>query len=318
MKKYALFAAVLFCCSAVFADDDPLELSLTTAVAYYPESERKTGDTHFSGICGAFEGAQAAVTFDATYTVPFLQGSGDLTADNSAKFSCAFELSPISVMPSLSISFTPIAFLEFAVGGRAGTGWNLSEDLQGISEFNADKPEYKDINAFSGWYLNGWASACLMFDIGEVIEGDWTHVFATATYKAGYQKLTGTNETIWNWQAEYGMADGWIYEQEYMLGYQMPTKLSMIAVGTTLTGHYKSSDFGDYSSSYDGDYMTVDIWPMAALTLTEKDDIYLMVDFTSRRSFKEKYDDIAHEPLMTKSGREWIFYYLGLQWKHKF
>ena len=98
----------------------------------------------------------------------------------------------------------------------------------------------------------------------------------------------------------------------------MPLKLSMIGVGTTLSGHYKSSDFGDYSSRYKGDFMTIDIWPMAEITLGKKDKLFVLFDFQSRRSFHEKYKDVEHEPLMTYSGREWIFYTLGFQWKHLF
>ena len=36
------------------------------------------------------------------------------------------------------------------------------------------------------------------------------------------------------------------------------------------------------------------------------------------RSFREKYDDDAHEPFMTTTGREWLFYAIGVQWKHSF
>ena len=35
-------------------------------------------------------------------------------------------------------------------------------------------------------------------------------------------------------------------------------------------------------------------------------------------SFKEKYEDSEHEPLMTKTGREWLLDAIALQWKHVF
>ena len=92
----------------------------------------------------------------------------------------------------------------------------------------------------------------------------------------------------------------------------------MIAVGTTLSGHYQSSDFGDYGSSYKGDFMTIDIWPTAEITFDSKDKLYVLFDFQSRRSFREEYIDDDHEPLMTYSGREWLFYSIALQWKHIF
>ena len=36
------------------------------------------------------------------------------------------------------------------------------------------------------------------------------------------------------------------------------------------------------------------------------------------KGFKEKYEDSEHEPLMTKTGREWLLDAIALQWKHVF
>jgi hypothetical protein len=319
MNKYVLLASALACYSMLFAEEkSPLELSITTSGAYYPKVDHKSGSSHFSGVSGVYESAELVTEFDAVYTLPFMQGEDDLTKDNYAAFKLGLELSPVTIAPVASATISPIAFLELAIGGTVGTGWNISDIFQGMAKYNESKPEYKDMTPFAHWYLYGWASACLMFDFAEIWEGDWHHIVATATYKAGYQKLTGTNADVWLWQATEGLASGWIYEQEYVLGYQMPLKVSMIAIGTTLSGHYKSSDFGKYASSYKGDFMTIDIWPSAEITLGAKDKLYVLADFQSRRSFHEKYDNTEHEPLMTYSGREWIFYSLAVQWKHVF
>ena len=323
MKTIHLLSCIALCSTAIFAENNspatsPLEYSLTTSAAYYPEVEHDRGSTHISGISGPYDGIEAVTEFDAIYTLPFLKGDDELTADNHLAFKLGLELSPITVAPVASVTFSPIAFLEFAVGGTAGSGWNAFDLFQGMAAYNATEPEYKDMTPFAHWYLYGWGSACLMFDLAALWEGDWHHVVATATYKAGYQKLTGTDSDVWLWQASDGLASGWVYEQEYFVGYQMPLKLSMIGVGTTLSGHYESSDFGDYSSSYKGDFMTIDIWPMAEITFSKKDKLYVLFDFESRRSFREKYKGEEYEPLMTYSGREWIFYTLGIQWKHLF
>ena len=323
MKTIHLLSCIALCSTAIFAENNspatsPLEYSLTTSAAYYPEVEHDRGSTHISGISGPYDGIEAVTEFDAIYTLPFLKGNDELTADNHLAFKLGLELSPITVAPVASVTFSPIAFLEFAVGGTAGSGWNAFDLFQGMAAYNATEPEYKDMTPFAHWYLYGWGSACLMFDLAALWEGDWHHVVATATYKAGYQKLTGTDSDVWLWQASDGLASDWVYEQEYFVGYQMPLKLSMIGVGTTLSGHYESSDFGDYSSNYKGDFMTIDIWPMAEITLDKKDKLYVLFDFQSRRSFREKYKGEEYEPLMTYSGREWIFYTLGIQWKHLF
>jgi hypothetical protein len=57
---------------------------------------------------------------------------------------------------------------------------------------------------------------------------------------------------------------------------------------------------------------------MAEITLNKTNQIYVVVDFTTRRCFKEKYEDSEHEPLMTKTGREWLLDAIALQWKHVF
>ena len=326
-KAFFAFAAVLCVGNQLFAEEapkkatqapSPWEFSATTSAAYYPEVEHDRGSTHITGISGPYDGIEAVAEFDAAYTLPFLRGDDEFTADNHVTFSAGLEVSPITIAPVASITVSPIAFLELAIGGTAGTGWNAFDLFQGMAAYNAVEPEYKDMTPFAHWYLYGWGSACFMFDLAALWEGDWHHVVATATYKAGYQKLTGTDSDVWLWQETDGMASGWVYEQEYFVGYQMPLKLSMIGVGTTLSGHYESSDFGDYSSNYKGDFMTIDIWPMAEITLDKKDKIYVLFDFQSRRSFREKYKGEEYEPLMTYSGREWIFYTLGFQWKHLF
>ena len=326
-KAFFAFAAVLCVGNQIFAEEapgkatqekSPWEISSTVSAAYYPEVEHHRGSSHVTGISGPYDGIEAVAEFDAAYTLPFLRGDDEFTADNHVTFSAGLEVSPITLAPVASITVSPIAFLELAVGGTAGTGWNAFDLFQGMAAYNAAEPEYKDMTPFAHWYLYGWGSACFMFDLAALWEGDWHHVVATATYKAGYQKLTGTDSDVWLWQETDGMASGWVYEQEYFVGYQMPLKLSMIGVGTTLSGHYESSDFGDYSSNYKGDFMTIDIWPMAEITLGKKDKLFVLFDFQSRRSFREKYKSEEYEPLMTYSGREWIFYTLGFQWKHLF
>ena len=328
MKQQLLFIPVALC-SMLYAQEtavlektnpekSPWEFSATTSAAYYPKADHESGSSHFSGISGAYDGVKGVVEFDAAYTLPLLRGNNAFTKENHATFNIGLEISPVTIAPVASITLSPIAFLELSIGGTAGTGWFIGDLFQGMAEFNESKPAYRDLTPFAHWYLYGWASACLMFDLAALWEGNWHHVVATATYKAGYQNITGTDDDVWLWQASKGLASGWIYEQEYFLGYQMPLKLSMIGVGATLFGHYQSSDFGKYSSNYKGDFMTIDIWPMAEITLDNTDKLYVLLDFQSRRSFREKYKDEDYEPFMTYSGREWIFYTIGFQWKHLF
>lgn len=324
MNKFASILLITACSSVLFAeeaaqkDKSPLELSLLTTAGYYPKTDHKTGSSHFSGINGIYDGVEFVTEFDASYTMPFLNGSDELTADNHLAFKLGLELSPVTVAPLASVTFSPIAFLEFSIGGTIGTGWGLTDDIQGLAKLDESKTKYKDLTPFAHWYLYTWASAYFMFDLAAIWEGEWHHIVTTATYKAGYQKMTGTKSTVWGWRNSYGFANGWVYEQEYFLGYQIPLKVSMAGIGATLWGNYQSSDYGKFSSNYDGDFMTIDIWPMVEVKLSDKDLLYVLADFRARRSFLEKYDDNAYEPFMTTTGREWLFYAIGAQWKHTF
>ena len=108
---------------------------------------------------------------DAIYKMPFLQGNNDFTKKNHVDFKLGLELSPVTIAPVASVTISPITFLEFAIGGTVGSGWNIGSLFQGMSKYN-----------------------------------------------------------------------------EY----------------------YQSSDFGKYASSYKGDFMTIDIWPTAEITLGKK------------------------------------------------
>jgi len=324
MNKFISILLMTICSTALFAEEtsskekSPLNYSLLTSLGYYPETTPKTGSSHFAGLSGIYDGVELVTEFNATYTMPFLKGSDELTADNHLTFNLGVELSPVTVAPLASVTFSPIAFLEFAIGGIIGSGWGLTDDIQGLAKLDESKPKYENLTPFAHWYFYTWASGCFMFDLAAVWEGDWHHVVATASYKVGYQKMTGTKSSVWTWRNSYGQASGWVYEQEYFLGYQMPLKVSTVGVGTTLWGNYQASDYGNFSSNYEGDFMTIDIWPMVEIKLSQKDILYVLADFRGRRSFLEKYKDDAHEPFMTKTGREWYFYALGFQWKHTF
>ena len=321
---YVTCAALLFCNLASLSaeEEKPVEFSISVGAAYYPESSHTTSSgTSFQGLSGAYDSAELAVTPALSYTMPFLTSDNMLMENNYLILEAALQISPVSLTPSASVTISPIAFLELSAGGKTGTGWNLA-GIQGMGEYSISKKEYEDISAFSHWYLYGYGSATLMFDFGEVWEGDWHHIVMTATYEAGYQKLTGTSD-VWQWQANsYPMANGWIYTQDYFVGYKMPLKVSLVGLDLTLSGHYDTSDFdaSNISKSYEGDFMTISISPLAQIQLDSsgKNELFVYGCISSRRSFKEEWEDYDTEPLLTKNGREFYFDSFGIQWKHRF
>lgn len=321
---FSLTCAALLLCNFVSlsAEENPVEFSISVGTAYYPESSHTTSSgTSFRGLSGAYDGLELAVTPAVSYTIPFLTSDNMLMEDNYLTLDAALQISPVSITPSASVTISPLAILEFSVGGKAGTGWNLA-GIQGMGEYSINKQEYEDISALSHWYLYGYCSATFMFDFGEIWEGEWNHVVMTATYEAGYQKLTGTS-AVWQWQSNnYPMANGWIYTQDYFIGYKMPLKVSLVGLDFTLSGHYNSSDFdsSNISESYDGDFMTIAITPLAQIQLDSygKNELSVYACISSRRSFDQEWKDYDTEPLLTKNGREFYFDSFGFQWKHRF
>ena len=322
MKKRLVFAMTSLLLFAIHVgavaqenETDALTFSIAVTGGYYFESSHTTeSGTHFQGLSSAYYAFALAVTPMVEYTIPFLTADNALMADNHLTINAGLEITPASLTPNLSLSFTPIALLELKVGSKAGTGW------LGMSEYSFEKPEYEDLTAFKHWYLYNYASATLMFDFGAVWEGDWHHIVTTASYEIAYQKLTGTDR-IWRWQASaFPLADGWVYAQHYFLGYMMPIRLSMIGVDCALMGNYKSSDFGEVDESYDGDFMLINISPMIQIKLgsSEKDTLIILGSIIGRRSFEEEWEDSDKEPLYTKNGREFYFDSIGAVWKHTF
>jgi hypothetical protein len=326
MKQYAvlsLFIALLLS-GSIFAQDtkkSPLELSATTDFAWYPASEYHSGSTHYAPVTGLYDGIQVRTTLNASYRIPvsvsFLPQTNMLFAENNITFTGGLELSPVSLMPELSVSFTPVAFLVFSAGTMAGTGWDVL-GIQGIAGYNTASHEYDNLTPFKSWYLCGWANGTFMFDTAALWPGNWHHIVMVASYDVEYKTLTGTGSTVWDWQTTKSCADGWQYDQYYLLGYQMPGVISLAGVSVELYGHYNAGDYGELADTFCGNFMSVEICPLMQLTLSKNDTVFAMLNFKARRSFKENHTSEDEEPLLTYDGSEWYLQRIALRWKHTF
>ena len=163
-----------------------------------------------------------------------------------------------------------------------------------------------------------FARATIKFDVGALWPGDWHHIVGLASFEVGYQSLLGSTQTVWEWQTFAGNADGWVYRQYYVVGYQMPIKLSMIAMTFDLTGHFNASDYGQFAQSFGGDFLYAEIGPMIEFTLNKKNYFYSLIAFTGRRSFAEPHDKEEVEPSLTNTGTEWLWDYIAFRWVHFF
>ena len=152
-----------------------------------------------------------------------------------------------------------------------------------------------------------------------IIPGDWTHAVMQASYTGSYVGVTCVDDgKIWLWQLVGNNCNGWRYTANFVLGYQMPLPLSMIAVNTDVYALFNSDDYGIYSISYNGDFTNVTISPMLKFDFSKKDSLFVLFEFKKRRSFEEEHSDSKEEIFLTYSGAEWFFNRIAFSWTHVF
>lgn len=64
--------------------------------------------------------------------------------------------------------------------------------------------------------------------------------------------------------------------------------------------------------------MEFGISPLCQFTFTDKDMLTVMVNFKTRRSFKESHDSSKVEPNLTYDGYEWFLNRIVFSYAHKF
>lgn len=322
MKIKSLFFTLIllsaFSFSLAAQEESPLKFSITTDAAYYPKSDYVAGDTHFAPLTGIYSGVEGRVSGNMDYTISTPLGEHWLLSSANIVLNASLELTPVSIKPGVSVSFTPLPFLVFSTGAQAGTGWNLF-GLRGMSYLtnNGTEPVYKDYSPFQTWFVKWYGQGTFQFDTGALIEGDWTHFQIMYTYQIYYAALTSAKNTdVWMWQCSGNKTNGWNEYQNLVLAYQMPLVLSRTGILTEIDGHYSNSDY--YFEKYNGSFKTVSISPLMQFTFGEKDSLAVLAGFSSRRSFEEAHTESIYEPLLTYKGREWFFNRIALSWTHNF
>jgi hypothetical protein len=219
---FTTVSAVVFilCPALVQADDITSSTELSLQISSLPE---------------------AKLSLTQSFTFPFLQGSGPLTSGNNIKTDITAEVTPVSMAAMANVIFTPIAFLEFNVGGKLGSGWNMVlgngiglnvpvGDTPGLGtprKFNIDG------SPFDGLQWRAWVGGAFQFDLAAVVPGDWNHILVRAYNEFRYSAYTraGTREP---WIIENDRAEnlnGWTYHLTTVLGYQMPLSPVLNFVG---------------------------------------------------------------------------------------
>lgn len=125
----------------VFSEEEShLKIYLQTAGAYYPASECKTDGSNFAPVTGAFSGFECCTTLFADYKIETPLGNHWLLKDANVLLSGGMQLTPLSILPQISLGFQPFPFFVLKAGGMLGLGWNFL-GFEGLCEFDAKKGE---------------------------------------------------------------------------------------------------------------------------------------------------------------------------------
>ena len=226
MKKLIVSAmAALLILNSMYAQDD--EKNTKSKVKYV---------TNINAALAWPLETQARIS--GIFKVPVLNFDNPLTRENNLTFKLGLKLSPVTLEGTFDTVWTPIAFLELYGGASVGSGWSIVTksilgSIHGLS-FNAantaGKTTITPINFKQAFYSANLGGA-VQFDLGAIIQTDWTHVVFRMDQYFLYRGITGADSfTSWVFQNDDGTnRNGWTYFGSYVLGYQMPLPLKLIA-----------------------------------------------------------------------------------------
>lgn len=228
--------------------------------------------------------------FTIHFRYPFLEGEGELTKDNNIDLGFTAEISPISVNGLAEAVWTPVAFIQFAAGGRIGSGWNISlfgSDVYGIginrAEAGTNNAEHSG-SAFDGLIWKAKTGAALQFDLAALYPGDWHHVVARSYHEINYSGYTRAKaHESWYFENDDGEnCNGFSYYGNLIIGYQMPVLISMVAL-------LAEADLFLYDTPDRSDWRDDKIrWTFSGIAdfkISEQLNITLIAQFRTRKNY---------------------------------
>jgi hypothetical protein len=302
-----------------------LLLAVVSAMVYTQENGDFSVSTELGLQISSVPEFKALVIQD--FTFPLLRGTGPLTAENNLKAVFTADFTPVSFNGALELTLTPLAFLQFTGGAKAGSGWHIKffgADVYGIGinrpqgGDGVPKPRKSEVqgSAFEGLIWSAWGGGAFQFDLAALVPGDWTHVLFRSYHEAEYAAYTRASpEESWFFQADYGEnQNGWIYNASYVLAYQMPLSpvLDTIAFMAEMRKNLYKSPNGNYWGEELGS------WTFSSLfnfSITPALSAALAVQFHTRRNHgltdlenKDLYFYQDLELMKNQGERRLIFY----------
>lgn len=325
MKRLLFLFVMLQCVFCLFVQAADLKtdkgFSIATDFAYYTKSDKISGLVHFAPVTGAFSGLEFRIVPSFSYTIFTPFSSNTLVSGNNVKIKTALELSPVSLCPSVSVSFTPIAFLVVTTGVKIGSGWTFTPmNIDGMGSYDSLTHSYDALSPFSSLYHSIWFEGLFQFDLAALIPGEWNHVVFAASYKPFYEGITkgGENGNPWLWQGAGENANAWQYYSNIILAYQMPLVVQTVGVQTELESFYNTDCFASQYASWNPTFTTISINPLVNLQFSKNQNLIIQLGFSSRRSFTESSSSAENDLEKVYESREWYFKRLALSYSFSF
>jgi hypothetical protein len=185
---------------------------------------------------------EVRATFSEKLIFPFMAGTSPLTKDNNITVGLNARLSPVSFNFIPDVVWTPIAFFNFSLGGRLGTGWNYQ--LFGVRMNGLGKNIYEfedgpyadpmtDNDTPGGVVWAAHAGTTFQADSGAIFTGsDWNHVVVKIYNEVGYEAYNAINDhSQWFFENNDGINQNcFSYYGSFFLGYQMPIFLDLVGL----------------------------------------------------------------------------------------
>ena len=229
--------------------------------------------------------AQLGVT--EAIKVPFLNFDNSIMRDNNITFKLGAELTPVTLEGKFDIVWTPLAFLELYGGASVGSGWSIKE-IHGlaINKDNAGNTNKVPVN-FQKAFWSANAGGAFQFDLGAVIQSDWTHiVFRTDQYFLYRAVIDVGPLASWVFQDDDGEnRNGFTYCASYVLGYQMPLPMNMIAFRLETEKTFFKVPAGSAKSTWGEDRYHLVFGPIISFKPIEQLTIMLIAQWQTTHTY---------------------------------
>lgn len=267
-------------------------------IAEESEQSKKSGITFTTNINAVLTyPLRTKVTATEVIKLPFLVRNNPFMSGNNITFKIGAELSPITLEGKFDVVWTPLAFLELYSGASIGSGWSLEKlNLHGLVYNTPNEKEQSvitPVNFRKIFYSANFGSA-VQFDVGAVIPSPWMHiVFRTDQYML-YRGLAGAKNTdSWILQNDRGRnRNGFTYNGIYVLGYQMPLPIKLIAFRIETYKTFFATHNNRDKSNWGEDRFYVIFGPLVMFKPTDICTITLIAQWETKHSKLREIDSL--------------------------